>query len=232
MRVGTAGWNIPAPFRSSFPEEGSHLTRYSQILNAVEINSTFYKFHQPKTFERWASETPDDFEFSVKLHQSFTHKCDLKPKARELKEFFQSVQYLGPKWKVLLLQFPGKMEFHYDKMSRFYELVRKNFDGYVVVEPRNETWISKESRLLLKEFQVSKVIADPERCPSKLKSLITAGGIAYYRLHGSPVIYRSSYSQTYLKKLKQELQGHKRAWCVFDNTTFGAATENALFLMK
>lgn len=232
MRVGTAGWNIPAAFRSSFPVEGSHLQRYSQVLNAVEINSTFYNFHQAKTFERWATETPDDFEFSIKLHQSFTHKCDLKPKVKELKEFFTSIHHLGNKWKVLLLQFPGKMEFHYDKMARFYELVRKNFDGYVVVEPRNETWISKESRLLLKEFQVSKVIADPERCSSNLKSVITSGGIAYYRLHGSPVIYRSSYSQTDLNKLKQELQGHKRAWCIFDNTTFGAAMENALFLMK
>lgn len=232
MRVGTAGWNIPAQFRSSFPEEGSHLTRYSQILNAVEINSTFYKFHQAKTFERWASETPEDFEFSIKLHQSFTHKCELKPKAKELKEFFSSVHHLGPKFKVLLLQFPGKMLFHEKCMARFYDLVRKNFDGYIVVEPRNETWLSKESRLLLREFNISKVIADPERCPSQLKSVHTYGGLAYYRLHGSPVIYRSSYSAAYLKKLKKELQGHKRGWCIFDNTTFGSATENALFLMK
>jgi len=227
MKIGTAGWNIPADFRSSFPEEGSHLFRYSQILNAVEINSTFYNFHQPKTFERWASETPDDFQFSIKLHQSFTHDCDLRPKVREMKEFFSSVHHLGTKFKVLLLQFPGKMIFHEKNMNRFYELIRKNFEGHIVIEPRNETWVSKESRKLLKDYKISKVIADPERCPSPFK---TINGLVYYRLHGSPIIYRSSYSKAYLKRLKKELQGYKDAWCIFDNTTFGQATGNALEL--
>lgn len=232
MRTGTAGWNIPADFRSSFPGEGSQLARYSQILNAVEINSTFYKYHQPKTFERWASETPEDFKFSVKLHQDFTHNCDLKPKAKQLKEFFTSVHHLGPKFSVLLLQFPGKMLFHEKCMERFYELIRKNFDGYIVIEPRNETWLSTESKRLLKSYKISKVIADPERCPSTTKAITTAGGLVYYRLHGSPIIYRSSYSKGYLKRLKKELQGYKEAWCIFDNTTFGLATGNALDLMK
>jgi uncharacterized protein YecE (DUF72 family) len=230
MRIGTAGWNIPAAFQASFPEEGSHLIRYSQVLNAVEINSTFYKFHQAKTFERWALDTPADFQFSIKLHQSFTHDCDLKPKVRELNEFISGVHYLGPKWRVLLLQFPGKMIFHANKMNRFYELIRKKFDGHIVIEPRNETWLSKDSKKLLKDFKISKVIADPERCPSSLKTVTTAGGLVYYRLHGSPVIYRSSYSHAYLRRLKSELQGYKNAWCIFDNTTFGDATGNALEL--
>lgn len=229
MRIGTAGWNIPAEFRSSFPEEGSHLTRYSQILNAVEINSTFYKYHQARTFARWKEETPANFQFSVKLHQDFTHKCDLYPKVRDLKNFFQGVNELGEKWKVLLIQFPGKMEFHEKKISRFYDLLRRNFEGHIVLEPRNLTWISKESLKLMKEFRISKVIADPERCPLKKNPEF---GIHYVRLHGSPIIYRSSYTKKFLKGLKRDLQSIRNPWVIFDNTTFGLATENALFLTK
>ena len=33
---------------------GSHLERYGAILNAVEINSSFYRPHRTATYERWA----------------------------------------------------------------------------------------------------------------------------------------------------------------------------------
>ena len=229
-RIGTAAWTIPADFRSSFSPDGSHLKRYSQIFNSVEINSTFYKFHRAATFEKWASETPDDFQFSFKLHKSFTHESDLKPGVQALKEFFNDVKHLGSKGKVLLLQFPGKIEFHPAKMERFYELILRNFNGHIVIEPRNESWLSLKSRQLLKDYKISKVIADPERCLSSLKGITSYSGITYYRLHGSPVIYRSAYTQAYLKRLSKELRALKNAWCIFDNTTFGAATGDALKL--
>jgi hypothetical protein len=41
--VGTAGWSIPSAHAASFPIEGSHLERYALRLNAVEINSSFYR---------------------------------------------------------------------------------------------------------------------------------------------------------------------------------------------
>ena len=41
--IGTAGWSIPPTAVKAFPADGSHLERYSASLNAVEINSTFYR---------------------------------------------------------------------------------------------------------------------------------------------------------------------------------------------
>lgn len=40
IRVGTAGWNVPKEHAAGFPVEGSHLERYAQVFNAVEINSS------------------------------------------------------------------------------------------------------------------------------------------------------------------------------------------------
>lgn len=58
--------------------------------------------------------------------------------------------------------------------------------------------------------------------------------LIYYRLHGSPEIYKSNYSDDFISKVQSRLQeaqqSGKKAWCIFDNTTFGYATQNALKL--
>jgi len=60
-------------------------------------------------------------------------------------------------------------------------------------------------------------------------------GLAYYRLHGSPRVYYSSYEPGFLAALAERLKSLRAsgipAWCIFDNTTLGAGTSNALALM-
>lgn len=48
VRVGTAGWAIPAGVRDRFPIAGGGLERYAARLGAVEINSTFYRRHRTR----------------------------------------------------------------------------------------------------------------------------------------------------------------------------------------
>jgi uncharacterized protein YecE (DUF72 family) len=58
-------------------------------------------------------------------------------------------------------------------------------------------------------------------------------GLAYFRLHGSPRRYFSSYSQDFLNSLSAQLtalRDRARVWCLFDNTGSGAAVQNALEL--
>jgi uncharacterized protein YecE (DUF72 family) len=58
--------------------------------------------------------------------------------------------------------------------------------------------------------------------------------MAYFRLHGWPRVYYSSYDDEFLDRLAQRLRKLTSAgiacWCIFDNTTLGAATGNALEL--
>jgi uncharacterized protein YecE (DUF72 family) len=80
---------------------------------------------------------------------------------------------------------------------------------------------------------VSRVAADPARAedadqPGGWK------GMRYFRLHGSPRIYYSSYEESALHVLKDQLVksiGAAETWCIFDNTASGAAMENALSVM-
>jgi hypothetical protein len=61
------------------------------------------------------------------------------------------------------------------------------------VEPRHASWFDPEADALLAQLGVSRVGADPSRVPGAEVPLV-ANGLAYWRLHGSPVIYRSSYA--------------------------------------
>ena len=58
----------------------------------------------------------------------------------------------------------------------------------------------------------------------------------YYRLHGSPRRYFSSYSDQYLKSLartiNQKAEHGVPVWCIFDNTILDAAAINAHELLK
>jgi uncharacterized protein YecE (DUF72 family) len=137
---------------------------------------------------------------------------------------------LGGKWDTLLMQFPGSLLFDPVKLDRFYGFVREEFEGRIAVEPRHTSWLEAASIELMKKYQLTKVRSDPERCFSE-KSL-DFGGFSYYRLHGSPVIYRSDYDGDLLSQLAQEFSETAPGWCIFDNTTFGYAAQNALTLKE
>ncbi len=228
MHIGTAAWNIPRADWKSFPEEGSVLQRYSQVLNAVEINSSFYKDHMARTYEKWKDITPNEFRFSVKLNQRFTHKCDLKISSIDLIKNLESINYLDEKWRVLLLQFPASQKFYKDRMEKMLETIRRAFSGIIALEARNISWASDDSISLMNQYKVSKVIVDPEKYPG-----FEVGKEKYYRFHGTPEIYRSSYSEEYLSNLYEKIKAcPDEVWCIFDNTTFGHATTNAVFLKE
>src|SRR5687768_3338078 len=85
--VGTAGWSIPARLREQFETEGSTLARYASVFNAVEINSSFYRPHQPEVYARWAEATPPGFRFAAKIPQEITHDRRLASSKPHLRKF-------------------------------------------------------------------------------------------------------------------------------------------------
>ena len=57
---------------------------YAARLTTVEIQHTFYKPPQIKTLERWRTDMPEDFEFTLKAWQFVTHEAG-SPTYRRLK---------------------------------------------------------------------------------------------------------------------------------------------------
>ena len=234
IRVGCTGWNIPRQNAAQFEPEGSHLERYSRTLNCCEINSSFYRSHKYSTWERWSASVPPTFRFSVKVPRTITHDVELKCIPEDLTAFLRQVSFLGRKLGPLLVQLPPRCVFDYKIAERFFALLRHRHDGDVVVEARHASWFLDKAEHLLMEFSIAGVAADPACVP--LAGRPTGlGQVSYFRLHGSPRRYYSSYSTEFLKGLASRmvnLARGSRVWCIFDNTAAGLATSNALELIE
>lgn len=59
------------------------------------------------TYERWASSTPPDFAFSVKLPQAITHEMRLVGAVPAFDPFRKQVQGLGGRLRCLLVSRPA-----------------------------------------------------------------------------------------------------------------------------
>ncbi|MCC7599417.1 DUF72 domain-containing protein [Janthinobacterium sp. FW305-129] len=228
--IGTAGWSISSAAARHFPLDGSHLQRYAQVLDCVEINSSFYRPHQPSTYARWADSVPEHFRFSVKLPRSITHERRLRDGTAELDRFAGEVLQLGNKLGCVLVQLPPSLRFEADVAFDFLTALRQRFDGMLAWEARHPSWFEEGATTLLTIQRITRVRADPPA--GQPGPHVPTTEAAYVRLHGSPRIYYSDYPADYLAALANELAARAPAnsWCIFDNTAAGAALFNALDL--
>ena len=231
--VGTAGWSVPRALAHLFDAGSSVLERYASRFNGVEINSSFYRPHQRKTYERWAACVPSGFRFAVKAPRQITHEHRLVGAGEWLDPFLEQIGGLGPKLGPVLFQLPPSFAFDDDIATAFFAAWRERFDGPTVVEPRHASWFSASADRRLTHDRIARAAVDPALCAEAAKPGGFAGDL-YFRLHGSPVIYESAYGAYRLRSLLQPLADApqpRAAWCILDNTKFGAASEDALILM-
>jgi uncharacterized protein YecE (DUF72 family) len=233
IRVGTAGWSIGASLAGHFPAGGSALERYAARLDAVEINSSFYRSHRPSTYARWHDSVPSTFRFSVKLPRTVTHECRLKNAEIFVERFLYEVSHLGDKLGVLLVQLPPSLHFEETIALHFLELLRTRSKVSIVCEPRHPSWFGDLALRELEGQDISIVVADPPPCSAAADLSVAKRRVVYVRLHGSPRIYHSTYERDTLRSFARELLlARDEAWCILDNTASGAALGNAMDLMS
>jgi uncharacterized protein YecE (DUF72 family) len=225
--IGTAGWSIPRASAHHFAAEGTHLQRYARVFSGVEINSSFHRPHARSTYVKWAEATPEHFRLAVKMPRSVTHDGRLVRSGEAVDRFLDETAGLGVKRGPILVQLPPSLHFESRIAGRFFDYVRKRYEGPVVCEPRHDSWDSPGANAMFVRLSVARVAADPPHAPAFARP---GGwdGLVYLRLHGSPRTYWSSYPLEYLERLAATMRAlNAPAWCVFDNTASGAAIENA-----
>jgi uncharacterized protein YecE (DUF72 family) len=229
--IGTAGWSVPRACARRFPADASHLQRYAQRLHCAEINSSFYRSHARATYQRWASAVPPTFKFSVKIPKQITHDARLVRVRVPLRGFLDEIAGLGKHLGPLLMQLPPSFSYDGAVAQRFFSLLRKLYAGSVVIEPRHISWFSGNAGDLLAKHRIAYVVADPALDVGIAQPRIGRETLHYYRLHGSPRMYWSSYSRSCLRELAKEVKATKSTvWIIFDNTAGGCGTANALEL--
>jgi uncharacterized protein YecE (DUF72 family) len=234
LYIGTAGWSIPRASAHRSASDGTHLERYARLFRAVEINSSFHGPHAAATYARWRETTPPGFRFAVKVPRTITHDLQLRRARLPFAEFLAQTTGLGAKRGPLLVQLPPSLAFEARIASTFFEMARALYDGPLVCEPRHPTWFAPRATVLLERHRIARVAADPPPAPQADRP-DGWRGVVYFRLHGTPRTYWSSYSANFLAALAVAVRDRLAAadvWCIFDNTASGAALENAWELQR
>jgi uncharacterized protein YecE (DUF72 family) len=173
IRLGTSAFTA-AGWEGSFYPRGlkpaDRLTFYAEHFDTVEVDSTFYACPSPQTVNSWASKTPEEFLFSVKVPQVITHEKVLVECDAELEQFVDTMGILGEKLGPMVLQFPlfnrGVFSNQSDFLDRMIPFLKKLPNDYrFAVEIRNKEWSDSQLAGVLRDFGVALVLQDQSRMP-------------------------------------------------------------------
>ncbi len=195
IRFGTSGFSAEGWVGTFYPEKTQprdFLRVYSQRLDTVEIDSTFYRIPAEKTVSNWRDQTPEGFVFAAKVPQTITHERCLEDCDDDMQRFVSSMSLLREKLGPMLLQFPyyskksgmTPVEFA-GRLERFLPKLPKEWR--FALEIRNKTWIGARLLDSLRQHKVALAIIDHPWMPRPLQMTseqLTTADFAYTRLLG------------------------------------------------
>ena len=160
------------------------------------------------------------------MPRTITHEGALQGVDREVAAFWSEIEFLQPKLGAVLIQLPPSLDFQARTIRKFLQSLPRLAGCHLVCEPRHPTWFTGTADAVLQHLRVTRVAADPTNLP--------AGGspggddsFRYFRWHGSPDRYYSSYTPPQLQRFAMQVDEAIPTWCVFDNTARYAAWDNA-----
>ncbi len=235
--IGTSGYYYPhwekGVFYPLHLSKARQLEYYAHFFNTVELNVTFYRLPQEKTFVGWYKRTPDDFVFAVKGSRYITHIKRLKEVKEGLKNFFSRVRHLKEKMGVVLWQLPPNFKRDISRLKSFIEVLSLCASYRQAFEFRHQSWFCDEVFEMVSKSRASICIAD---WPGLDVHIPLDFPFIYLRRHG-PIgegLYSGCYTEAEIKKdaqliLEQYHQG-KDVFVYFNNDALGYAVKNALEL--
>jgi len=172
IRVGIGGWTYE-PWRSNFyPPKLPHareLGYAASQVTAIEVNGTYYRLQSRDSFARWASETPDEFMFTVKASRFCTNRRVLGEAGEAVSRFIgQGLVALGAKLGPILWQFMATKQFDRDDFAAFLALLPEREEGVRLrhaLEVRHESFATPEFVAMAREAGAAIVFADSADYP-------------------------------------------------------------------
>ena len=188
--VGVSGFSYPGWKGKFYPKDlksEDFLGYYSQKLNSVEINSSFYAPPTTAMAKSWVAKTPNDFRFSIKSPRQITHILKIGNGSTESAHRLDAtLELLGRKRGPILFQLPPFLRQDPRLLEAFLQGTSKL--AKKVFEFRHESWFAESTYALLDKYQTGFCVADTEDMKPVLK---VVGDIAYFRLRKDAYDVRS-----------------------------------------
>ena len=249
--IGTSGYSFAdwvGPFYPEKIEKGKMLDYYLDHFKTVEINSTYYRIPHAAVFYHLVNKVPDDFEFIVKTHRSFTHdRKDLKEPTGQFNEAIKPMGESG-QLKGLLAQFPWSFKFSPANLQ--YILDGKDYfgDHPLFVEFRHDSWDKPEVYASLKENRIGFCCVDEPALEHMFPSVALATTeTAYIRFHGRNMVdwwkprpgsnrynydYKKEELADWIKKINKLKQNAEKVYLFFNNCHHGQAVKSAKLMQE
>jgi uncharacterized protein YecE (DUF72 family) len=242
MRIwlGTSGYSYPDWVGGFYPaclRPGKMLSYYTQHFPLVELNFTFYRPPTAAMLARLAEQTPDGFQFIVKMPRTLSHeeKPDDLPGFRlALEELERRARLLG-----VLCQLPQAAH-NSSRHRAWLERLATELPGKrLAVEFRHHSWAHPEVNAWLGERSMHLVSVDVPDLPGLYpRGLVHSTPLLYLRLHSRQAEnwyksdvnrYDYSFSDQELSEWIQAIRGSmsETVFILFNNCKRSQAAANA-----
>jgi uncharacterized protein YecE (DUF72 family) len=235
VRLGCSGWNYDSWRGRLYPEglgTGRWLSRYAEVFDTVEVNSTFYRLASRDAVARWVEQTPTGFLFAVKASRYLTHIKRLREVKQGVSRFYERIEPLVESGKLgpVLWQLPENFRRNDETLAGALAQLP---GGRHCFEFRHESWFTPDVYALLREHDVALVIGDhPER---PFQTHEHTADWTFVRFHHGHRGRRGNYSRSELETWARRLRRWRRrleVYAYFNNDWEGFAVDNAKTLRR
>lgn len=201
-------------------------------LNALEVNSTFYRLPSESLIKSLIS-LPQNIAIVIKAWKYITHMKQLKDIGKPWAEFMRALAPLRSRISAILVQLPPRFvrtDSNYAKLVELSKLSKK-YGVSVVLEFRDSSWLTGEVYSGLDKMSLAVVGTVIRKAQDDQRWLGTmpagtflppaTNGITYTRVHGGRG-YRGLYSKSELRRLKSQVdrKGAPLNYVFFNNYAF------------
>jgi uncharacterized protein YecE (DUF72 family) len=233
-RVGCSGWQYKHWRGDFYPADlptARWFEHYAARFDTVEINNTFYRLPEAKTFASWHERAPRGFLYAVKASRFLTHMKKLKDPEEPIDRLFSRMrglrEHLGP----VLYQLPPGWKLDRERLEYFLQALPR--DVRHVLEFREPSWYADDISELLERYGVARCLHDMKGSATGRERV---GPFVYVRFHGPTGTYSGGYAEDRLERWADWLDEQRRHGCdvfaYFNNDVGGHAPRDAVTLRR
>lgn len=199
INIGLTGWGDHDTLYEDLARKSDKLKTYSSHFPIVELDASYYAIQPERNIKKWINETPERFQFVVKIHQALTLHADFRDFSETRQELFDTFkEMLAPlqesqKLAMVLVQFPPWFDCSSQNIKYILYVKQQLQDYPMCVEFRHQSWFNdqfKEKTLsFLTEHQIIHAVVDEPQVKDASIPLVNriTSDIAFVRYHGRNV---------------------------------------------
>lgn len=199
INIGLTAWGDHDTLYEDLARKSDKLKTYSSHFPIVELDASYYAIQPERNIKKWINETPERFQFVVKIHQALTLHADFRDFSETRQELFDAFkEMLAPlqesqKLAMVLVQFPPWFDCSSQNIKYILYVKQQLQDYPMCVEFRHQSWFNdqfkEETLSFLTEHQIIHAVVDEPQVKDASIPLVNriTSDIAFVRYHGRNV---------------------------------------------